>query len=60
MTKIAFTLVWGVILVATNRALQDVLWAQYAATFILGGAYALVLGKVPFLRGSTHNPEEAK
>ncbi|MEV7510665.1 hypothetical protein ACIPRL_34235 [Streptomyces sp. NPDC090085] len=60
MTKIAFTLAWGVILVATNRALQDATWAQYVATFILGGAYALALSKVPFLRGSANNPEESK
>ncbi|MFB8397992.1 hypothetical protein [Streptomyces yangpuensis] len=49
MAKIAFTLAWGVALVVTNRALQDATWAQYVATFLLGGAYALALSKVRFL-----------
>ncbi|MFF9980908.1 hypothetical protein [Streptomyces erythrochromogenes] len=51
MAKIAFTLAWGVVLVVTNRALQDVTWAQYVATFLLGGAYALTLSKARFLHG---------
>ncbi len=51
MAKIAFTLAWGITLVVTNRALQDVTWAQYVATFLLGGAYALALSKVRFLHG---------
>ncbi|MFD6972406.1 hypothetical protein [Streptomyces sp. NPDC059979] len=51
MAKIAFTLVWGVALVMTNRALQDTTWAQYLATFILGGIYALALSKVGILSG---------
>ncbi|MEU6312740.1 hypothetical protein [Streptomyces sp. NPDC047014] len=59
MAKIAFTLAWVVVLVVTNRALQDHTWAQYAATFILGGAYALALSKVSFLRG-VDSPEESK
>ncbi|MEU4358406.1 hypothetical protein ACFYNW_22390 [Streptomyces virginiae] len=59
MAKIAFTLVWGVVLVTTNRVLQDTTWAQYAATFILGGAYALALSKLKFLQGGSV-PEEPK
>ncbi|THA79941.1 hypothetical protein [Streptomyces sp. A0592] len=51
MAKIAFTLAWGVVLVLANRALHDVTWAQYVATFLLAGACALALSKARFLRG---------
>ncbi|MFI1285326.1 hypothetical protein ACH4U5_32005 [Streptomyces sp. NPDC020858] len=57
MAKIAFTLVWGVVLVMTNRALQDATWAQYLATFILGGIYALALSKVRILHGGNISEE---
>ncbi|MEU9164299.1 hypothetical protein AB0D29_29020 [Streptomyces sp. NPDC048424] len=59
MAKIVFTLVWGVVLVMTNRALEDATWAQYLATFLLGGIYALALSKVKILRGGI-TPEESK
>ncbi|MER7828072.1 hypothetical protein ABTX85_36570 [Streptomyces sp. NPDC096097] len=57
MAKIAFTLVWGVVLVAANRALQDTTWAQYLVTFLLGGIYALALSKVTILRGGNISEE---
>lgn len=57
MTKIAFTLLWGAVLVAANRALQDATWAQYLVTFLLGGIYALALSKVRILRGGNVSEE---
>ncbi|MGW0749491.1 hypothetical protein [Streptomyces sp. NPDC002587] len=57
MAKIAFTLVWGVVLVMINRAFQDVTWAQYLATFLMGGVYALALAKVRILRGGSISKE---
>ncbi len=50
MVKIAFTLVWAGILIAANRALDDVTWAQYLATFALGGIYALALSRLSLFR----------
>ncbi|MEU4728704.1 hypothetical protein [Streptomyces sp. NPDC023588] len=52
MAKIVFTLLWVGVLIVANRALDDITWAQYLATFLLGGAYALALSKVKILRGN--------
>ncbi|MFD3682300.1 hypothetical protein [Streptomyces sp. NPDC058613] len=59
MAKIAFTLLWVVALVLANRILEDVVWAQYLATFVLGGIYALALSKVKILR-TGRSPEGSK
>ncbi|MFH8571662.1 hypothetical protein [Streptomyces sp. NPDC017993] len=51
MAKIVFTLLWAGLLIAVNRALDDVTWAQYLATFALAGMYAFGINKVPGGRG---------
>ncbi|MER5773290.1 hypothetical protein ABT144_03135 [Streptomyces sp. NPDC002039] len=50
MAKIVFTVLWVAVLVLANRSLHDTAWAQYLATFLLGGLYALAVGKVGMLR----------
>ncbi|MFG2295453.1 hypothetical protein [Streptomyces sp. NPDC048603] len=50
MARIVFTLAWAGLLIAANKALDDVVWAQYLATFALGGLYAIALTRVDFLR----------
>ncbi|GAA2296998.1 hypothetical protein OHT20_18435 [Streptomyces caniferus] len=60
MAKIAFTLLWAGVVIAVNRALDDVIWAQYLALFVLGGIYAFTVNKVPGPRGkSAHEGPEA-
>lgn len=46
MAKILATLVWAAVLVGANKLLDGVEWAQYVATFVLGGAYVLLINKV--------------
>uniref|UniRef100_A0AAU2V6L9 Holin n=1 Tax=Streptomyces sp. NBC_00003 TaxID=2903608 RepID=A0AAU2V6L9_9ACTN len=51
MAKIALTLLWATVCIAANKALDDVTWAHFLATFILAGVYAYVIDKVPDGRG---------
>ncbi|MEU5810410.1 hypothetical protein [Streptomyces sp. NPDC047718] len=51
MAKTVFTILWAALLIVVNQVLHDNIWAQYAATFLLGGCYALAFAKVKFLRG---------
>ncbi|MFF8940940.1 hypothetical protein ACF1A5_01450 [Streptomyces sp. NPDC014864] len=44
--KILVTLVWIAVLIGVNKLLTGTDWAQYVATFILAGAYALLIDKV--------------
>jgi hypothetical protein len=44
--KILATLAWAAVLVGANKLLTGIDWAQYVATFILGGAYVLLMNKV--------------
>ncbi|WP_438296140.1 hypothetical protein [Streptomyces sp. HUAS TT7] len=44
--KIIATLVWAAVLVGVTMLLRDVEWAQYAATFVLAGVYALIINKL--------------
>lgn len=53
MAKIAFTLLWAGVVIAVNRALDDTIWAQYLALFVLGGIYAFTVNKVPGPRGKS-------
>jgi hypothetical protein len=53
MPKIAFTLFWAGLLIAANRVLDGVIWAQYLATFALAGMYAYAISNVPDLRGKS-------
>ncbi|MGW2990070.1 hypothetical protein [Streptomyces goshikiensis] len=57
MAKIAFTFLWVTILVIVNKALDDITWAQYVATFLLGGLYAILLSKVKVLNGKPASEE---
>lgn len=50
MAKIAFTLLWAAVLIAADRALDEVTWAQYLATFALAGIYAFAVNKLPDAR----------
>ncbi|MFC6064874.1 hypothetical protein [Streptomyces ochraceiscleroticus] len=50
MAKIVFTLLWAGVLIAVNKLLDDVTWAQYLATFVLAGMYAFAVTKVPGAR----------
>lgn len=59
MAKIVFTVLWVAVLVLVNRSLHDTVWAQYLATFLLGGLYALALSKVGILRAGSR-PEGSK
>jgi hypothetical protein len=45
VAKVILTLVWAAVLVLANMAL-DSAWAQYVATFALGGIYAFAMSKV--------------
>lgn len=44
--KILATLAWAAVLVGANRLLTGTEWAQYVVTFVLGGAYVLLMNKV--------------
>ncbi|MEU0255754.1 hypothetical protein ABZ299_25410 [Streptomyces sp. NPDC006184] len=44
--KIVVTLVWVAVLIGVNKLLDGTDWAQYVATFVLAGAYALLIDKV--------------
>ncbi|MDO0913577.1 hypothetical protein QQM39_22855 [Streptomyces sp. DT2A-34] len=44
--KILVTLAWAAVLVGANKLLAGTEWAQYVATFVLGGAYVLLINKV--------------
>ncbi|MDC0773841.1 hypothetical protein [Streptomyces sp. HD] len=44
--KILATLAWAVVLVGANKLLTGTEWAQYVVTFVLGGAYALLINEV--------------
>lgn len=44
--KIIVTILWTIVLVVANKLLSEVEWAQYVVTFVLAGAYALLIGKV--------------
>ncbi|MEN8652552.1 hypothetical protein ABCR94_18595 [Streptomyces sp. 21So2-11] len=46
IAKIIVTLVWAACLILLNRALVDITWAQYVATFVMAGIYSLVLSKM--------------
>lgn len=46
MAKIIVTLVWAAVLVVVNKLLIDIEWAQYVATFLLGGVYVLLMNKM--------------
>lgn len=52
--KILVTLVWVAVLIGVNKMLTDTEWAQYVATFVLAGGYALLIDKVsaPAVRDS--------
>ncbi|WP_159029265.1 hypothetical protein [Streptomyces viridochromogenes] len=52
--KILVTLAWAAVLVGANKLLTGTEWAQYVATFVLGGAYVLLINKVskPSVRNS--------
>ncbi|MFF8786508.1 hypothetical protein [Streptomyces sp. NPDC015125] len=53
MAKIVFTVLWAGVVIAVNRVLDDVTWAQYLAIFALGGIYAFTVNKVPGPRGKS-------
>ncbi|MGW3060486.1 hypothetical protein ACWC98_31780 [Streptomyces goshikiensis] len=59
MAKIVFAFLWVAMLVIVNRALDGITWAQYSATFLLGGLCAILLGKMEILRGGPA-PEGSK
>ncbi|MFJ8197814.1 hypothetical protein [Streptomyces sp. NPDC096152] len=44
--KILVTLVWIAVLIGVNKLFAGTDWAQYVATFILAGSYALLIDKV--------------
>ncbi|MFJ3333700.1 hypothetical protein [Streptomyces sp. NPDC086766] len=44
--KILVTLVWIAVLIGVNKLLAGTDWAQYVATLILAGGYALLIDKV--------------
>ncbi|MFI9305371.1 hypothetical protein [Streptomyces triculaminicus] len=54
MAKIIATLTWAAVLVGANKLLSGTDWAQYLVTFILGGAYVLLMNKMssPSARGT--------
>lgn len=56
MAKVVFTLLWAGVLIAANKSLDNITWAQYLATFLLGGIYAVALSKVKIL--SNRQPEK--
>ncbi|MFG2895353.1 hypothetical protein [Streptomyces sp. NPDC048248] len=53
MAKIVFTVFWAGLLIAANRVLVEVTWAQYLATFVLAGMYAYAINKMPGGRGKS-------
>ncbi|MFC5246138.1 hypothetical protein [Streptomyces nigrescens] len=53
MAKIVFTLLWAGVVIAVNRVLDDVTWAQYLALFVLAGTYAFTVDKVPGSRNKS-------
>ncbi|MEJ8639775.1 hypothetical protein [Streptomyces sp. MS2.AVA.5] len=53
IAKILVTLVWAACLILLNKALSDVTWAQYVATFVMAGLYSLVLSKMTGSRNQT-------
>lgn len=55
IAKIIITLVWAACLILVNKALSDVTWAQYVATFVMAGAYSLLLSKMPSARSRTQH-----
>ena len=50
MAKVLITLVWAGVLVLANKLLDSMQWAQYVATFVLAGIYALIMSKAGFSR----------
>ena len=53
MAKIVFTIFWAGLLIAANRVLDEITWAQYLATFVLAGMYAYAINKMPGDRGKS-------
>lgn len=62
MAKVLITLVWAGVLVLANKMLDSAQWAQYVATFALGGIYAFIMSKAGFFRSQDNKPtsEESK
>ncbi|NXY99388.1 hypothetical protein HYE82_34460 [Streptomyces sp. BR123] len=59
-TKMAFTLLWATALIAANQLLDGNARGQYAATFLLGGVYALALTKIKSLQSKRAVREASK